>query len=486
VTASRVDGLDAAWRRLLREDADAPVVDGPGLSLDRRGLERMVAQQVDSLRRDGIGPRDIVAWFSLNSAEMLAALLACERLGAVLMPLNWRLATSELLAALEHAGVALLRWTPDSAPAAQSLDDSWRSGGGPRHGTAQAADLLLVYTSGTTGLPKGAMHTSAQMAANARAAIAVQGLDPSTRTLAVLPMFHVGGLCIQDLPTLLAGGRLRLHARFDPGAWLADVAAWRPTTSLMVPATLRAVVTHPRWPDADLSALRFLETGSSIVPLPLIEAFHVRGVPVAQVYGSSETGPFSIALAPQDALAHPGSVGVAAPGVQVRLVDRDGREVPDGEVGEILVKGDNVMRGYHRDPDNPAFRGGWFHSGDLARRRPDGRFEVVGRSKDMIISGGENIYPAEIENLVVASPGVSECAVVGLPDERWGEVPVLAVVPAPGCRLSDEAIRATFEHRLARFKHPRRIVVLDSLPKTALGKVRKATLLRALLDAGRA
>jgi fatty-acyl-CoA synthase len=341
---------------------------------------------------------------------------------------------------------------------------------------------MLVYTSGTTGQPKGAVHTAAQMAANARAAIAVQQFDAATRTLAVLPMFHVGGLCIQLLPTLLAGGVIRLHARFEPGAWLADVAAWRPTTSLMVPATMRAVISQPDWAQTDLSALRFLNSGSSVVPMALIEAFHARGVPVAQVYGSTETGPFSIALPPQQALAHPGSAGTPAPGVLIRLVDEAGEAASDGAVGEILVRGANVMRGYHRDPANPAFRDGWFRSGDLARRRPDGFYEIVGRSKDMIISGGENIYPAEIENLVAAVPGVAECAVVALPDAHWGEVPVLAVVAAQGSTVELGRVRAAYESRLARFKHPRDVRILAELPKTALGKVRKTELAQRLLD----
>ena len=477
----RVDGPDAAWRALLAEDPAALAVDGVSDRLDRRGLEAMVVAEAERLQAQGIGPRDVVAWLGWNGSGMLAALLACERLGAVLLPLNWRLSGAELLHVLRHAGVAALRWTPECEDAARPLQAALEAGDRAR-GSAQDGDLMLVYTSGTTGRPKGAMHTAAQVAANARAAIAVQDFGPSTRVLGVLPMFHVGGLCIQVLPALLAGGVLRLHARFDPQAWIEDVAGWRPTTSLLVPATLRAVVSHPAWPGADLRSLAFVNAGSSVVPLPLIEALHRRGVPVCQVYGSTETGPFSIALRRDDALAHAGSVGTPAPGVAIRLVDAEGRDVGDGDVGEILVRGDNVMRGYHRDPANPSFRDGWFHSGDLARRGPDGFFEVVGRSKDMIISGGENIYPAEIENLVAELPEVAECVVVGLPDERWGEVPVLVVVAAAGRAPDERRIRDALAGRLARFKHPREVVVLDDLPRTALGKVRKDALARRLLD----
>jgi fatty-acyl-CoA synthase len=209
----------------------------------------------------------------------------------------------------------------------------------------------------------------------------------------------------------------------------------------------------------------------------LIERFHARGVPVAQVYGSTETGPVSIALRPEEATAHPGRVGRPAPGVTIGLVSPDtGREVQPGEVGEVWVRGANVMRGHLFPADATDFIDGWFRSGDLGRVDERGMYEIVGRSKDMIISGGENIYPAEIENLVVAFEGVADCAVVGVPDARWGEVPVLAVVARSGCALDPAALGAQLEGRLARFKQPKRIVVLPDLPRTALGKVIKPEL----------
>lgn len=488
---------DAGWRHQLQADPDALAIDDADARLTRRDLEALVVAEQRELQRQGVQGRDIVAWLGLNSPQMLAALLACERIGAVLMPLNWRLGEQELLACLRHAGVACLRVMPQWGALGEALGKALQadqcSGERPPaespwvHGAAEPDDLLLVYTSGTTGQPKGAMHTGAQMAANARAAIQVQALSAQDRVLAVLPMFHVGGLCIQVLPALLAGATLRLHPRFEPAAWLADVAAWQPSTSLMVPATLRAVIEHPHWPNTPLSSLRFVNSGSSVVPLPLIEAFHGRGVPVAQVYGSTETGPFSIASSPDQAMGNPASTGVPAPGVRIRLVDTTGMDVPDGaegagQVGEIWVCGDNVMRGYHREPRHADFSEGWFHSGDLARRDAHGWFEVVGRSKDMIISGGENIYPAEIENLVCMLPEVAECAVVGLPDERWGEVPVLAVVLHEGAVWHEASIRELCAERLARYKQPRKLVCLPSLPKTALGKVQKARLADALRD----
>jgi fatty-acyl-CoA synthase len=196
-------------------------------------------------------------------------------------------------------------------------------------------------------------------------------------------------------------------------------------------------------------------------------------VPVAQIYGATETGPVSLVLRPEEALAHVGSAGRPVPGVEVRIVG--------GEVGELWIRGSNVMRGYHREPAAEAFRDGWFHSGDLGRRDADGFIEIVGRSKDMIISGGENIYPAEIENLLAGHPDIAEAAVVGIPDARWGEVPVLAVVPRAGRQVDVGRLPAAFEGRLARYKQPRQIVIVDALPKTALGKVRKPDLAQELV-----
>jgi fatty-acyl-CoA synthase len=307
------------------------------------------------------------------------------------------------------------------------------------------------------------------MLANIDAAIDAQGFDERTRTLAVLPLFHVGGLCIQVLPTLAAGGTVRLQPRFDAGAWFDDVAAWRPTTSLLVPATMRALVEHPRWAGADLSSLAFINSGSQIVPRALIDAFHARGVPVAQVYGATETGPVTLVLRPGEAMAHAGSVGRPARGVRVWLVD-----------GEVQVRAPNLARGYHRRPDDPAFAGGWFRTGDLAQVDADGFHTIVGRSKELIISGGENIHPDEIEQLALADPAVAEAAAVGVPDARWGEVPVLALVARPGVAVDEARLRASFDARLARYKHPRRVVVLPALPKTALGKTQRAVLARQL------
>ncbi len=464
---------------------DAPAVQAGDRLLTHRQLLALAGDQATRWQALGLGAGHTIGWLGHNSPAMLAALLACAKLGAVFVPLNWRLAPAELVAIARHAGLARLDGTPElAALAAQVRDAAALAAPGEPQPGIQAGDVLLVYTSGTTGEPKGALHTQAGLLANIDMATAVQGFTAAERVLAVLPLFHVGGLCIQVLPALAAGAVVNLHARFDPGAWLADVAAWRPTTSLLVPAVMQAILAHPGWPAADLTALRFLNSGSSIVPVALIDAFHARGLPVAQVYGSTETGPFSIALAPDEALAQVGSVGRPAPGVQLRLAGADGAPVAPGQVGEIRLRAPNLMRCYHRLPAGTGFVDGWYATGDLARADADGWVTVVGRSKDMLISGGENIYPAEIENIAATWPGVAEAAVVGLPDDRWGEVPVLVLVPHPGAAVDLDGLHAQFMQRLARFKHPRRTLLLDSVPRTALGKVQKPALRALLLAQG--
>jgi fatty-acyl-CoA synthase len=317
--------------------------------------------------------------------------------------------------------------------------------------------------------------------ANMAAALAVQGIKPSDLIATVLPLFHVGGLCIQTLPALCAGAAVLLHERFDAGALLASLAQERPTLTLQVPATMKALIEHPGWADADLPSLRAVWAGSSTLPGVLVAAFHARGVPVCNVYGATETGPFSIALPSTHAFSHVGSCGWPAPGVEARLAPSR----PGAEVGELLLRAPNVVERYW--PDQPARdAAGWFHSGDLACQAPDGSYTIVGRAKDLIISGGENIYPAEVENLLAGHPLVAECAVLGQPDAQWGEIVVAVVVLRPQAEGADAppdwepTLREFLRTRIARYKQPRRWHALPALPKTALGKVQKQRLAQTL------
>ena len=445
-----------------------------------------------------------VAWLGLNHELQLVTLVACARLGLIFMPLNFRLAVAELKMVLQDAKPSILIHDELHANAVVSLAidvpqschlESLIATASAKNLALPAvddcADVLLVYTSGTTGLPKGAVHTQAGLLANAKASDEAHAFKPIDIVLSTLPMFHVGGLCIQTLPALLAGVSVHLQPRFDALAWLKSVSqgelVQRPTLSLLVPATMRAVLDHAEWPSVDLQSLRGIMAGSSTLPEAYLENFHQRGVPVGQIYGTTETGPVSVILKFQDAVQRIGFAGWPHANLELQIRDAEEQAVKPGVTGEVCVRGSNVMRGYWPAASQAAGEGlkdGWFHTGDMGYLDANGCLQIVGRNKEMIISGGENIYPAEIENALATFPGLLECAVVGLPDERWGEVPVLALVralTAEGRQLSETAVKAHLEAKIARFKLPRRVVFREELPKNALGKVQKPILQHQLM-----
>ena len=445
-----------------------------------------------------------VAWLGLNHELQVVTLVACARLGLIFMPLNFRLAVAELQVVLQDAKPSILihdEWhanavvtlasdVPQSCRL-QSLITTSSAKNLALPAVDDGLDVLLVYSSGTTGLPKGAVHSQAALLANAKASDEAHEFKPTDIVLSTLPLFHVGGLCIQTLPALLAGVSVHLQPRFDASAWLTGVSqgelAQRPTLSLLVPATMRAVLDHAQWPSLDLQSLRGIMAGSSTLPEAYLEKFHERGVPIGQIYGSTETGPVSVILKFQDAIQRMGFAGWPHANLELQLRNSEGHVVNQGETGEVCVRGPNVMRGYWLASSQAAGEGlkdGWFHTGDMGYLDATGCLQIVGRNKDMIISGGENIYPAEIENALATFPGLLECAVVGLPDERWGEVPVLALVraaTAEGHKLSERAVKAHLEAKIARFKLPRRVVFREELPKSALGKVQKPILQQQLM-----
>ena len=435
--------------------------------------------------RWGVRPGDRVAWLGANHPGQLALLFALARIGAILLPLNFRLAPAEwdlaitgcdpthLVhdAAWADAAVQLGARCGLAVHAVDEVAQDAAAGPAPQAGDA-GSPVLLVYTSGTTSQPKAAVHTQANLLANMAMAAGVQQMTPADTVATMLPLFHVGGLCIQTLPALHAGACVILHPRFGADAAFDCFEQERPTLTLQVPATMKALAEHPRWPKADLSSLRAVWAGSSLLPAGVVEAFHARGLPVCNVYGATETGPFSIALPPHEAMSHVGSCGWPAPGVEVRLAEpRDG-------VGELLLRAPNVVERYW--PQVPACDAqGWFHTGDLASQAPDGSYSIVGRARDLIISGGENIHPAEIETQLSAHPAVAECAAFGVPDADWGEVVAAAVVLNPGASVTDKELQDFLSQRLARFKLPRAWLRLEALPKTALGKVQRQLLVRA-------
>lgn len=464
-----------------------------GQDLSYAELWRRITSATGALSALGIARGDRVAILAYNCPDILLLLLALARLGALMVPLNWRLTVAEHRLILADCTPKLLfaedEWRSHAEQLGlpvrplSALADAAASVGDPPLTGSDADDALIVYTSGTTGRPKGAVLTQSGLIWNAYNAIAAHDMGQRDHALNALPMFHVGGLNIQGLPVLLAGARVTLHRRFDPAHWLADVAARRPTLSVLVPAMMAAIIARPEWAKTDLGSLRMIHAGSMIVPDSLIEAFHARGVPVGQIYGSTETAPFATVLLKEDARAKVGSAGKPALHCEVRLVadpERAG-DVAEG-VGDVWVRGPNVMRGYWNAPEatRAALVDGWYRTGDLARRDAEGFYWIVGRSKDVIISGGENIYPAELENVLADCAAIAEAAVIGLPDAKWGEAACACIVRAPGAVLDESGVLALFKDRLARYKHPRRVLFMDALPKTAMGKVQKFELRKAV------
>ena len=444
----------------------------------------------------GVGRGDRIAILAANHPDYLVLLYACARLGALLVPLNWRLAVPEqlfiladasvkalllqdafaALAALlheKHPDVRIVRLAEDAGR--DTFDDLLAQGRGDERNphVDMTSPLLLVYTSGTTGRPKGAVLRQEALFWNAVMSQHMHDLTAGDHVLTVLPLFHVGGLNIQTTPALQFGASVTLHARFDPGAALAAIASERPTLLVLVPATLQALIEHPTFAATDLSSLRAVTTGSTQVPQALIDALTARSVPVLQVYGSTETSPIAIYTRLGGDLSRAGSTGLPGLCCEARIVDESGAEAPHGTAGEVTVRGPNVFFEYwgNQTATGEALREGWYFSGDIGRRDADGYFTIVDRKKNLIISGGENIYPAEIERVLLDHPAVAEAAVIGRPDPRWQEVPVAYVVRHARARVSGEEITAHVAGELARFKVPREVIFVDALPRNALGKV---------------
>jgi fatty-acyl-CoA synthase len=449
----------------------------------------------------GIAEGDRIAVLAQNVPALLELLFASARLGAILVPLNWRLAVPELqyiignctpkivVADARHS-LPLLQACAQHEATFVAVEDRegqapWQSyenliARAPSIPAAGRLDqpLALLYTSGTTGHPKGAVLTQSNVLWNAHNAHALHEMTSADVVLTTLPLFHTGGLNIQTVPALLAGATVHLHRTFDPAATLAAIASVRPTLTLLVPTQMRMLLDHPAWPTTDLSSLRLVGTGSSVVPEAVIRGFSTRGLSVVQVYGATETGPVSIYLTAEYAHSKIGSTGKPALYCDVRLVDAQGVDVPPGARGEIWVRGPAISPGYWgekpRDPET------WFATGDVGHRDAEGFYYIDERLKDLIISGGENIYPAEVERVLYEHPAVAEAAVIGVPHVRWVEVPIAVVVRRHEVDAGE--LMAYCRSRLARFKVPRAVVFVASLPRNALGKIQKYKLRAEFAD----
>ncbi|HYJ55206.1 MAG TPA: AMP-binding protein [Mycobacterium sp.] len=433
-----------------------------------------VKRAAATLRGHGVSAGDVVAIKLPNTVGFVVSLFAAWRLGAAVTPVNPSLSPREVSYQLADAGAKVLiadeihQCEPAPADASRG-DDSL---------------ALLIYTSGTTGRPKGVMLDHANLIAMCRSVIEGFRLTRDDHSLLILPLFHVNGIVVGTLSPLLAGGRTTLAGRFDPKTFFVSIEQTRATYFSAVPTIYTMLCGLSDDVQHDTSSVRFAVCGAAPASVELLERFELRyGIPIIEGYGLSE-GTCASAVNPLDGPRKPGTVGLPLPGQTIRIVDTAGRPVPGGEAGEVVIKGANVMRGYLNLPEETAKTvvDGWLHTGDIGHLDEDGYLVLVDRAKDMIIRGGENIYPREIEVVVHQLPQIAEAAVVGRPDRTYGEVPVLFVSTHPCATVTVETIRDHIAEHLAKYKWPAEVTILDDLPKNAVGKIKKPDLRRQPAD----
>ncbi|MGW9031128.1 class I adenylate-forming enzyme family protein [Streptomyces sp. NPDC055722] len=451
--------------------------------LNNQDFLARVRNAAAALRARGIGAGDVVAVILPNRLDLVVIMFAAWRLGAAVTPVNPGLTDAEARHQVEDSAAKMVV-TDDSARVVGTLDvaavtDAPLTAEDPAAGAVASDSLaLIIYTSGTTGRPKGVMLDHANLAAMCRMIIDGVGLDETDHSLLVLPLFHVNGIVVSVLSPLLAGGRATVAGRFSTSTFFDLVERVRPTYFSAVPAIYAMLVALPDEIRPDTSSLRRVICGAAPMPAELIARFENRfGVPIVEGYGLSE-GTCASTLNPPGGPRKPGTVGLPLPGQTVAVMDGEGNLLDDGSTGEVVVRGPNVMRGYLGLPDETARTvvDGWLHTGDVGRFDADGYLVLVDRIKDMIIRGGENIYPKEIENVLHTHPAVLEAAVVGAPDPVLGEVPVAHVVPLPGAAVAADELIEHCRGSLARIKVPVTVFVTDALPRNPVGKIDKRRL----------
>jgi fatty-acyl-CoA synthase len=499
----------AEWmRRRAVRDPSHPALTFAGETFSFATLQRRVVEFADMLAAQGASPGDRVAYLGFNHSQFLIALFATNRLGATFVPLNFRLTGSELSYIITDSDARILISDDEHVASIDDLRESlpceryirfgadadgWRgldSLLAESHPHVEEFDVdvdgpaSILYTSGTTGRPKGAILTHRNFWANNVNWMLANNYNAEDVALTSAPLFHSGGLCVITLPTLMAGGHVVLQEQFRPDEFLAAIEEHRITSIFCVPAMMLFASQNAGFASADLSSVRIIVAGGAPVPEPLLRLYGERGVPVSQCWGLTEVATGATFLSTELALEKLGSCGVAGMLNEVRLIDFDGNPLDEvGVPGELCVRGDTVSPGYWNLPEATAQAigaDGWFRTGDVAYQDEDGYFFICDRLKDMIISGGENVYPAEVESVLYDHGAIAEVAVIGAPDERWGErvVAVVALKPDAGLELGE--LREFASTRLARYKLPLELRVVSALPRNTTGKVLKETLRAAL------
>ncbi len=464
----------------------------------------------------GIGKGDRVAILARDGVEHLDCFFACGKIGAIHTALNWRLHWRELAYLIEMTTPTVLIYSDDFKDSVEALaedisgtdhdiDYYLHIEGDGIPGSLHFETILqhsspdpilcetleledtacLLFTGGTTGLPKGAMISHRMICWNAFNTV-IHDVTHNDIYLCVFPLFHAGGLFAYVSSQVIFGNTTILTRQFDPEQVLKLIAREQVTIFAGVPTMYQMMMQSPGFDDADMSSLRFCTSGGAPLPVPVIEHYIERkGIKFKQGFGMTEFGPGLFALAPEDAIRKAGSIGRPNYFVDVRVVDENNNPLGPNEVGELVIKGPSRCSGYYNNPEATAAvidEEGWFHTGDLMYFDDDYCFYVVDRKKDMFISGGENIYPNEIENALYRFPGVHMCAVVGLPHERWGEVGAACVVMQPGARATEDEILTYLKDNLAAYKVPKSVVFMDALPMSSMGKILKRELREQLVE----
>ncbi len=476
-----------------------------GQRLTFQAWEERVCQTANFLQeRCEIQPGDRIAVYAINSLEYLDLWMACTKVGAILQNLNWRLTTAELLPLILDAQPKVMCYSADFATQITALRPQlplikhWIALDAP----ADPSDLLfsrresssttfhpiresspddpwvICYTGGTTGLPKGAVLTQGNMLWNAINTVISWGLDQNDVAILNAPLFHTGGLNVFTLPLIYAGGTSLVCRKFDPDQTFDLIESAGVTVFFGVPTMFIALQNHPRWESADFSHTKLIISGGAPCPLPVFEKFWDKGVDFKTGYGLTEAGPNTFWLPAEDVRRKPAAVGFPLMHIDVKVVRPDGSLCAVDEGGELLIRGPHVTPGYWNNPDatSQVVIDGWLHTGDLATRDEEGYYRIIGRIKDLIISGGENIYPAEVESAIHAHPAVAEAALIGVPDPKWGEVGRAVIVLKPGETLDETGLITFLRERLAGYKVPKTVVFVEELPKTGAGKIDKISI----------
>ena len=497
-------GLFLAKRAMLSPDIEAVVDPATNRRFTYAEFNRRCNRVANALVASGVVKGDRVGLLLMNSTEFVETFFAIAKIGAVVVPLNWRLVPDELEFILKDSGTSLLVYGGEFVASVGELQargertdirtwvqvggdlirdgvdyESWTTSAGDAEPVHEGTDddlVFIMYTSGTTGLPKGVMHTHGTVTWAILTVAATADVRFKDRYLVSLPIFHVGALN-PVLAGVYKGSTLVIQRAFDPrGVWqlLTDE---RVTSSLLVPAMLQFML--PLYDPAvhDIGPLRWVMSGAAPVPVTLIKSYEGLGVEIHQVYGLTECGGPGCLIGPDDALTHAGSTGKAFFHTDVQVVRADGSECAPGEPGEVVIRGKNVMLGYWNRPEATAetIRDGWLHTGDIATADEDGFVTIMDRVKDMLISGGENVYPAELENVVLANPKVADVAVIGIPSDRWGES-ALAVIVRRDATLTAAEVVDWCKGKLAPFKMIKAVEFVTEIPRNPSGKALKREL----------